>query len=48
MLLKEGKSRHDLGRDLFVKKVWEWKEKYGNTITDQLMYSSSRIFRKVL
>ena len=24
---KEGMSRHDLGREMFLKKVWEWKEK---------------------
>ncbi len=35
-LLKEGKSRLDLGREKFVKKVWEWKEKYGNRIIEQL------------
>ena len=29
-------SRHDLGREAFVKKVWEWKEKSGNTITSQM------------
>jgi valyl-tRNA synthetase len=29
-------SRHDLGREEFVKKVWEWKEKSGNTITGQM------------
>ncbi|MBK6998541.1 MAG: valine--tRNA ligase [Rhodoferax sp.] len=29
-------SRHDLGRDAFVRKVWEWKEKSGNTITTQM------------
>src|SRR5690606_13829155 len=28
-------SRHDLGREKFVEKVWEWKEKSGNTITGQ-------------
>ena len=28
-------SRHDLGRDAFVKKVWEWKEKSGGAITSQ-------------
>ncbi|MEC8157844.1 MAG: valine--tRNA ligase [Pseudomonadota bacterium] len=32
----EGVSRHDLGRDQFIKKVWEWKEKSGGTITQQL------------
>ncbi|MFC1651615.1 valine--tRNA ligase [Patescibacteria group bacterium] len=35
-LKEEGKTRHDLGREKFVKQVWEWKEKYGNQITDQL------------
>ncbi|OGF56438.1 MAG: valine--tRNA ligase [Candidatus Firestonebacteria bacterium RIFOXYC2_FULL_39_67] len=35
-LRKEGKTRHDLGREEFVKKVWEWKEKYGSTIINQL------------
>ncbi len=29
-------SRHDLGREAFVGKVWEWKEKSGNTITTQM------------
>ncbi|MDD0812021.1 valine--tRNA ligase [Curvibacter sp. RS43] len=29
-------SRHDLGRKNFVSKVWEWKEKSGNTITTQM------------
>ncbi|WP_313166287.1 valine--tRNA ligase [Massilia oculi] len=29
-------SRHDLGRDAFLEKVWEWKEKSGNTITGQM------------
>ncbi|MGG4774991.1 valine--tRNA ligase [Paenalcaligenes sp. Me52] len=28
-------SRHDLGRENFVEKVWEWKEKSGNAITQQ-------------
>jgi valyl-tRNA synthetase len=32
---KEGTTRHDLGRDAFVDRVWEWKEKYGGIITDQ-------------
>ncbi len=34
-LKKEGLSRHDLGRDKFLEKVWEWKEKYGHIILDQ-------------
>ena len=29
-------SRHDLGREAFVAKVWEWKEKSGHTITTQM------------
>ena len=37
MLMKEtGKTRHDLGREEFIKKVWEWKEKHGNRIQEQL------------
>lgn len=35
-LQKEGISRHDLGREKFLEKVWEWKEEYGNKILDQL------------
>ncbi len=32
----QGISRHDLGRDKFLKKVWEWKEYSGGTITRQM------------
>ncbi|MCB4437441.1 valine--tRNA ligase [Alteromonas sp. McT4-15] len=32
----QGKTRHDLGREDFVKKVWEWKEHSGGTITGQM------------
>jgi len=35
-LAAEGKTRHDLGREKFVKKVWEWKEESGSTITRQM------------
>lgn len=35
-LAGEGKTRHDLGREDFVKKVWEWKEESGSTITRQM------------
>lgn len=35
-LKKEGLTRYDLGREKFVKRVWQWKEKYGNLILDQL------------
>ncbi|MHB0925035.1 MAG: valine--tRNA ligase [Gallionellaceae bacterium] len=32
----QGVSRHDLGREKFIEKVWEWKEYSGNTITRQM------------
>ena len=32
----QGVSRHDLGREKFLEKVWEWKEYSGNTITQQM------------
>ncbi len=32
----QGISRHDLGREKFLEKVWEWKEFSGNTITRQM------------
>ncbi|MDK2857968.1 MAG: valyl-tRNA synthetase [Verrucomicrobiota bacterium] len=35
-LAKEGKSRHDLSREEFLKEVWAWKEDYGSTIVSQL------------
>src|ERR1700741_741801 len=35
-LMMDGKSRHDLGREQFVKKIWDWKEESGGTITRQL------------
>jgi valyl-tRNA synthetase len=35
-LAKEGKTRHDLGRDAFVERVWAWKETYGGRILNQL------------
>jgi len=34
-LKKEGKSRFDLGRENFIKEVWDWKNKYGNIILNQ-------------
>jgi valyl-tRNA synthetase len=33
---EEKKTRHDLGREAFLKKVWEWKEKHGGIIIGQL------------
>jgi valyl-tRNA synthetase len=35
-LAKEGLTRHDLGREAFIERVWDWKEKYGSTIIKQL------------
>ncbi|HWI11420.1 MAG TPA: class I tRNA ligase family protein, partial [Burkholderiaceae bacterium] len=35
-LQDEGKSRHDIGRENFIARVWEWKEHSGNTITAQM------------
>ena len=32
---KEGLSRHDLGREKFLERVWDWKHKYGNRIVEQ-------------
>ncbi|MEE9325170.1 MAG: class I tRNA ligase family protein, partial [Dehalococcoidia bacterium] len=34
-LLKEGKTRYQLGREAFIEKVWEWVRKYGRTISEQ-------------
>ncbi|WP_160154221.1 valine--tRNA ligase [Microbulbifer sp. ALW1] len=36
LLSAEGKNRHELGRDKFIEKVWEWKEESGGNITRQL------------
>ncbi|HEY1013033.1 MAG TPA: valine--tRNA ligase [Herpetosiphonaceae bacterium] len=36
LIAKEGKTRHDLGREDFVDLVWEWKDRYHATITSQL------------
>ncbi|MCE7079228.1 valine--tRNA ligase [Streptomyces sp. ST2-7A] len=35
-LAEEGKSRHDLGREEFVERVWRWKEEYGGKILGQM------------
>ncbi len=35
-LKKQGVSRHDIGREAFVDKTWEWKQKYGDIILNQL------------
>ena len=35
-LSEQGVSRHDLGRERFVERVWEWKEEYGGKILGQM------------
>jgi valyl-tRNA synthetase len=35
-LREEGTSRHDIGREAFVERVWKWRERYGSTIIEQL------------
>ncbi|MDR2050472.1 MAG: valine--tRNA ligase [Deltaproteobacteria bacterium] len=35
-LAAEGKSRHDLGREAFIARVWRWKEEYGENIRAQI------------
>jgi valyl-tRNA synthetase len=42
-LAADGKSRHDLGRDEFVKKVWLWKEESGGAILDQMKRLGSSV-----
>ncbi len=39
----EGVSRHDLGREKFLEKVWEWKEQSGGTITQQIRRLGSSV-----
>ena len=36
LLRSEGTNKYELGRERFLERAWEWKEKYGNTITTQL------------
>jgi valyl-tRNA synthetase len=35
-LKREGKTRHDLGRDAFIERVWRWKEQSGGRIFEQM------------
>src|SRR2546421_5411703 len=35
-LKKEGLSRHDLGRQKFIERVWQWKQEYGGQILNQI------------
>ncbi|WP_339352481.1 valine--tRNA ligase [Acinetobacter beijerinckii] len=39
----QGVSRHDLGREKFIEKVWEWKEQSGGTITRQIRRLGSSV-----
>jgi len=38
---EEGLTRYDLGREKFIERVWQWKEKYGSRIINQLKYLGS-------
>jgi valyl-tRNA synthetase len=42
-LAVSGMSRHDLGREEFVKKVWEWKEESGGAILEQMKRLGSSV-----
>ena len=42
-LKADGKTRHDLGRDKFIEKIWDWKEHSGGTITQQLRRLGSSV-----
>ncbi|MES1988481.1 MAG: class I tRNA ligase family protein, partial [Pseudomonadota bacterium] len=42
-LLAKGQSRHDLGREAFVERVWEWKAQSGDTITNQMRRIGSSV-----
>ncbi|GLZ85843.1 valine--tRNA ligase [Metapseudomonas resinovorans] len=42
-LSAQGVSRHDLGREKFLEKVWEWKEQSGGTITRQIRRLGSSV-----
>lgn len=35
-IAKEGKTRYDLGREQFLERAWQWREKYGSNILKQL------------
>jgi len=42
-LAAQGQTRHDVGREDFIKKVWEWKAQSGGRITEQLRYMGSSL-----
>ena len=37
-IAKEGKTRHEMGREAFVARIWEWKQKYGERIVEQMKF----------
>ena len=41
----EGKTRHDLGREDFIRRIWEWREESGGNITRQLRRLGSSLDR---
>jgi len=43
LLNAEGKTRHDLGREEFTKRIWDWKEESGSTISQQLRRMGSSL-----
>ena len=42
-LAKEGKKRHDVGREAFIERVWEWKKQYGGQILEQIKELGSSV-----
>ncbi|SHN68766.1 valine--tRNA ligase [Desulfovibrio litoralis] len=42
-LAKDGKTRHDLGRDAFIEKVWEWRKEYGGRILEQVRFMGASV-----
>ena len=47
LLVSEGTSREELGREEFERRVWEWREQYGRTIVEQFqrLGASARLRR---
>ncbi len=43
LLARDGKSRHDLGREKFIERVWEWKEESGDVIAKQFRRMGSSL-----
>ncbi len=42
-LKKEGKTRHDLGREKFVERVWQWKQEHGGQILKQMRRAGASV-----